>query len=98
MITFTENEARLNISHVLNSTSGAVLFTEGITDELIIEIAWMKLFPKELCPFEIQNAFDRIFLRNLFSRDELKTTILVEQCLLCLILTKHTMIGMVLKN
>ncbi|QNX11263.1 AAA family ATPase [Acinetobacter seifertii] len=72
MITFTENEARLNISHVLNSTSGAVLFTEGITDELIIEIAWMKLFPKELCPFEIQNAFDRIFLRNLFSRDELK--------------------------
>ncbi len=30
MITFTENEARLNISHVLNSTSGAVLFTEGL--------------------------------------------------------------------
>ncbi|MCS4297501.1 MULTISPECIES: AAA family ATPase [Acinetobacter] len=72
MITFTENEARLNISHVLNSTSGAVLFTEGITDELIIESAWSKLFPGESCPFEIQNAFDRIFLRNMFSRDELK--------------------------
>lgn len=72
MITVTENEARLNISHALNSTSGAVLFTEGITDELIIDCAWSKLFPEERRPFEIQNAFDRIFLRNLFSRDELK--------------------------
>lgn len=73
MITVTENEARLSISHVLNSTSGAVLFTEGITDELIIESAWSKLFPEDRRPFEVQNAFDRIFLRNLFSRDELKT-------------------------
>lgn len=72
MITVTENEARLNITHVLNSTSKAVLFTEGITDELIIECAWSKLFPNELRPFEVQNAFDRIFLRNLFSREDLK--------------------------
>lgn len=28
--------------------------------------------PREPCPFAIQNAFDRIFLRNLFSRDELR--------------------------
>lgn len=72
MITVTENEARLNINHVLNSTNGTVLFTEGITDELILECAWNKLFPHEQRPFEIQNAFDRIFLRNLFSREELK--------------------------
>jgi len=72
MITVTEKEAHLNITHILNSTSGAVLFTEGITDELIIEHAWNKLFHSERCPFIVQNAFDRIFLRNLFSRNELK--------------------------
>ncbi|KFI21277.1 hypothetical protein HW44_15770 [Nitrosococcus oceani] len=39
---------------------------------MIIECAWKKLFPAERRPFEVQNAFDRIFLRNLFSREELK--------------------------
>ena len=73
MITVTETEARLNINHVLNTTSGAVLFTEGITDELILESAWKKLYGEAKCPFGIQNAFGRTFLRNLFSRDELRT-------------------------
>jgi len=72
LITVTEGEARLNITHILNTTSGAVLFTEGITDELIIEQAWKKLFPSIQRPFEVQNAFDRIFLRNLFSRDDIR--------------------------
>lgn len=72
LITFTESEAKLNINHFLNNTSGAVLFTEGITDEMILETAWNKLYPEEKPNFEIQNAFDRIFLRNLFSRDEIK--------------------------
>lgn len=72
LISFTESEARLNIHHVLKNTNGAVLFTEGITDEMILETAWSKLYPEETRFFEIQSAFDRIFLRNLFSRDELK--------------------------
>lgn len=72
LITFSESEARLNINNFLQSTSGDVLFTEGVTDELILEIAWSKLYPDMSCPFGIQNAFDRIFLRNLFSREELK--------------------------
>lgn len=71
LITFSESEARLNIHHALKNTTGAVLFTEGITDEMILEVAWMKLYPAQKCRFEIQNAFDRIFLRNLFSREEL---------------------------
>ncbi len=71
LITFSENEARLSINHFLHSTSGNVLFTEGVTDEKILETAWLKLYPDESCPFAIQNAFDRIFLRNLFSRPEL---------------------------
>lgn len=71
LITFSESEARLNIQHVLSNTTGPVLFTEGITDEIILETAWSKLYPGVDRPFEIQNAFDCIFLGNLLSRDDL---------------------------
>jgi len=65
LITFSESEARLNIQHVLKNTSGPVLFTEGITDEMILETAWTKLYPTEKRRFEIQNAFSCGFQRNL---------------------------------
>jgi predicted ATPase len=65
LISFSESEARLNIHHVLKNTTGAVLFTEGITDEMILETAWSKLYPSEKRFFEIQNAFSSGFLRNL---------------------------------
>jgi len=71
LITFSESEARLNIQHVLSTTTGPVLFTEGITDEIILETAWSKLYPGEDRPFEIQNAFDCFFLANLLKRDSL---------------------------
>lgn len=65
LITFSESEARLNIQHVLKNTSGPVFFTEGITDEMILETAWQKLYPTAMRPFEIQNAFSCGFQRNL---------------------------------
>jgi hypothetical protein len=65
LITFTEEEARLNIRHVIDHTNKPILFTEGITDEIIIEIAWKKLYPGEKMPFEVQNAYGCGFLRNL---------------------------------
>lgn len=65
LITFTESEARLNIQHVLKNTTGAVLFTEGITDEMILETAWSKLYGNAERYFEMQNAFSSGFLRNL---------------------------------
>ena len=65
LIAFSEGEARLNIHHVLKNTTGAVLFTEGITDEMILETAWSKLYPTEQRNFDIQNAFGCGFLRNL---------------------------------
>lgn len=71
LISFTEGEARLNIQHVLKSTTGAILFTEGITDEMILETAWTKLYPAETRTFEIQNAFSCGFLRNLVNDKEL---------------------------
>lgn len=72
VISFSETEARLALNNFLKTSSGNVLFTEGVTDEIILTIAWNKLNPGRGCPFGIQNAFDRTFLRNLFSRDELK--------------------------
>lgn len=71
LISFSESEARLNIHHVLKNTSGAVLFTEGITDEMILETAWSKLYPTEERNFEIQNAFSCGFLRNLIKDNTL---------------------------
>jgi len=65
LISFSESEARLNIHHILKNTTGAILFTEGITDELILETAWTKLYLSEERKFEIQNAFSCGFLRNL---------------------------------
>jgi energy-coupling factor transporter ATP-binding protein EcfA2 len=71
LISFSESEARLNIHHVLKNTTGAVLFTEGITDEIILETAWSKLYPTEERNFEIQNAFSCGFLRNLIKDNTL---------------------------
>lgn len=71
LISFSESEARLNIHHVLKNTTGAVLFTEGITDEMILETAWSKLYPTNERNFEIQNAFSCGFLRNLIKDNAL---------------------------
>jgi ABC-type cobalamin/Fe3+-siderophores transport system ATPase subunit len=65
LISFSEGEAKLNINHVLENTSGPVLFTEGITDEMIIEAAWDKLYPTEERVFDVQSAFSCGFLRTL---------------------------------
>lgn len=71
-ISLTENETIMSISTFLKNSTQPVLFTEGISDEYILETAWKKLYPGTVKPFCIHNAFDRIFLRNLFSRDEMK--------------------------
>jgi predicted ATP-dependent endonuclease of OLD family len=71
LITFSESEARLSIHHILHNTTGAVVFTEGITDEMILETAWSKLFSCETRKFEIQNAFSCGFLRNLIKDGEI---------------------------
>lgn len=71
-LVLSNDETIMNINTYLRNTDQPVLFTEGITDEFILDIAWKKLFPEEKRRFCIHNAFDRIFLRNLFSRGDLK--------------------------
>lgn len=70
VIAFTEDEARLNISHIIRSTDRPVLFTEGIADEIILETAWNKLNPTQACPFEIQAGFGCKFLRAFLNDNE----------------------------
>ena len=71
MITFSENEARMSINNYIESSDGPVLFTEGITDEIILEEAWKRLYGQQR-PFGIQNAFDHAFLRNMLTRADLR--------------------------
>jgi len=47
-----------------------ILFTEGITDKIILETAWGKLNPSKNMPFYIQDSFDASFLGNLFRRGD----------------------------
>jgi len=71
-IILDENETIMSISTYLKNTDEPVLFTEGISDEYILDIAWKTLYQDEKRPFCINNAFDRTFLRNLMSREELR--------------------------
>lgn len=71
LISFSEAEASLNIQHILKNTTGTILFTEGITDEMILETAWNKLYPSEERKFDLQNAFSSGFLRNLMNEESI---------------------------
>ncbi len=72
LMTYKENEIIMSINIYLKNITHPVLFTEGVSDELILTQAWERLYGNVNCPFCIQSAFDRYFLRNMFSRDELK--------------------------
>jgi len=69
LISFSEKEAQLNIEQILGATTKPVLFTEGVSDVAILDVAWQKLYPKRQRAFELVQAFDCAFLRNLMKRD-----------------------------
>lgn len=71
LITFSEREARLNIYHNLKNTAGPVLMVEGVTDEIIFETAWRKLYGDDAHrPFEILSAFSCTTLGRLMRSNE----------------------------
>lgn len=67
-IAFSESEAGLSIEVILENTVGPVLFTEGVSDQMILKTAWQKLFGEAKRRFEIVQAFDCAFLRNMMVR------------------------------
>src|ERR1017187_10343859 len=66
----TLKESDLKVTYNISKSSKYVLLTEGITDKIILETAWQKLYDSKL-DFDIQDCFDASFLRNLFSRGEI---------------------------
>lgn len=71
LITFSETEAALSIEQTLASNGGAVLFTEGISDALILRCAWDKLYPGSTRPFAIEQGYGASVLRNMFTNTHL---------------------------
>ena len=61
------DEGSLGIRYGLKSLDKDVLFTEGITDKIILEIAWEKLYGTKEMPFFIQDCYSADFLRILFT-------------------------------
>lgn len=58
----------LGIAYNIKQTPKHILFTEGITDKIIIEISWKKLFGDTEMPFYIQDSFSVNFLGTLFNQ------------------------------
>ncbi|MFT6501141.1 MAG: AAA15 family ATPase/GTPase [Crocinitomicaceae bacterium] len=65
--TFNEDDQKTSIGYNIENTSLPVMLTEGITDKIIIETAWNKLYNSPL-PFYLQECFDAKFLGNLINR------------------------------
>lgn len=61
------DESKIGIHYNIKNKNLPIVFTEGITDKIILEIAWKKLY-KETMPFFIQDCFDASFLGNLYRR------------------------------
>lgn len=71
LIQYSEDESRLLIDNVIRTSANPILFVEGISDVAILNTAFKKLFPHKDIPFLIQDAFNRGFIRNLLSRDDI---------------------------
>ena len=67
--TINNEDTYTGINYNISNTELPILFTEGITDKIILETAWYKLFETNM-PFFIQDCFDASFLGNLFKRAE----------------------------
>ncbi|MDW3649859.1 MAG: AAA family ATPase [Bacteroidia bacterium] len=64
----TIEEAEFGLFYNIGKTNKPIIFTEGITDKIILEHSWKVLFGDEDMPFIIQDSFGVSFLSNLFQR------------------------------
>lgn len=70
LITFSEIEASLSIEHILLNTDGPILFTEGVSDTLVLTKAWERLFPGVQRRFAIESAFGCAYLRKMLQEQD----------------------------
>lgn len=70
LATISIEEGNMGLHHTLKNVDKDILFTEGITDKIIIEIAWQKLYGCSSMPFFIQDCFSASFLGTLFNQGD----------------------------
>ena len=68
--TVNEEEEDLNIQYNIKNHDEPFLVVEGITDKIIIEEAWGKLYQTKM-PFFIQPYFDCYYIINTFRREDI---------------------------
>ncbi|RNA63440.1 ATP-binding protein [Chryseobacterium nematophagum] len=69
LVALTIEDGSLDIEYIVKSTDkNIILFTEGITDKIILKTAWEKLYSSVEMPFIIQECFCASFLATLFGR------------------------------
>lgn len=70
LITLSETEASLSIEHILLNRDGPILFTEGVSDTLVLTTAWERLFPGAQRNFAIESAFGCAYLRKMLQEQD----------------------------
>ena len=70
LASITREDGNVGIVYNLQNTDKHIVFTEGITDKIILEIAWKKLYPYQTMPFFIQDCFSASFLGSLFNEGD----------------------------
>ncbi|MGU9937581.1 AAA family ATPase [Empedobacter brevis] len=64
----TIEESNLGIIYNIKNNNNHILFTEGITDKIILETAWEKLYSSKKRNFYIQDCFSANFLGTIFNQ------------------------------
>ncbi len=70
-IQYSEDESKLLIDNVIRASTRPILFVEGPSDVSIINEAYRKLYGTTDIPILVHDAFDRGFLKILFSQDRI---------------------------
>ncbi|NBA87705.1 AAA family ATPase [Emticicia sp. CRIBPO] len=72
LTSLTIEESSFGISYNIKKANKHILFTEGITDKIILETVWKKLYPEKEMNFYIQDCFSASFLGQLFNSGDQK--------------------------
>lgn len=70
MIKYKEHEQIISVINNINIDKKPILFTEGSTDPIILNIAWNKLY-NQIIPFHIIYAFNCVYLRQLLQDERI---------------------------
>lgn len=71
IISYSADENKLLIEHIVRNSTKPILFVEGLSDVSILNTAYRKLYPQEEVGILVQDAFNRGFVQQLLARNDL---------------------------